>query len=177
MWWFESESGLDCESCDVNHSQATQLDRRSSNNWRDIRNIFEFAFMFPALRSSALRRHSPLLKPFRGPLSRRWLHQEESTPKAGYKARRDSWLNPTILVLGFIPIFTFALGTWQLQRLRWKVNLIDELKEKLEREPITLPRQVKYERIFLFRYTTDSNLHKQSFCHTRFHLSEGPPQG
>lgn len=44
-----------------------------------------------------------------------------------------------------MPIFTFALGTWQLQRLQWKVNLIDELREKLEREPIILPRQVKYE--------------------------------
>jgi len=40
-----------------------------------------------------------------------------------------------------MPIFTFALGTWQL---KWKVNLIDELQEKLEREPINLPRQVKY---------------------------------
>jgi surfeit locus 1 family protein len=42
-----------------------------------------------------------------------------------------------------MPIFTFALGTWQLQRLQWKVNLIDELQEKLEREPISLPRHVK----------------------------------
>lgn len=113
-----------------------------ANNYRNIRN-FELTLMFPALRSSALRRHSALFNTCRGPISRRWVHQEESTPKSGYKARRDSWLNPTILVLGFIPILTFTLGTWQLQRLQWKVNLIDELKEKLEREPITLPRQVK----------------------------------
>lgn len=43
-----------------------------------------------------------------------------------------------------MPIFTFSLGTWQLQRLQWKVNLIDELREKLEREPISLPQRVKY---------------------------------
>ncbi|KAF7979407.1 hypothetical protein HWV62_42522 [Athelia sp. TMB] len=45
--------------------------------------------------------------------------------------------------MGFMPFFTFGLGTWQLQRLQWKVNLIDELREKLEREPISLPQQVK----------------------------------
>jgi surfeit locus 1 family protein len=45
-----------------------------------------------------------------------------------------------------MPIFTFTLGTWQLQRLQWKVDLIDELREKLEREPIVLPRQVKYDK-------------------------------
>jgi cytochrome oxidase assembly protein ShyY1 len=42
-----------------------------------------------------------------------------------------------------MPIFTFGLGTWQLQRLQWKVNLIDEMQEKLEREPIGLPQHVK----------------------------------
>jgi surfeit locus 1 family protein len=51
-----------------------------------------------------------------------------------------------------MPIFTFGLGTWQLQRLKWKVNLIDELGEKLEREPISLPRQVKYDAHFLPRH-------------------------
>ena len=108
--------------------------------------------MFSALRSSAFRRHSALFRTCRGPISGRWVHQDGSTLKSGFKARRDSWLNPTIFVLGFIPIFTFALGTWQLQRLQWKINLIDELKEKLEREPITLPRLVKWDRISLRFY-------------------------
>ena len=48
-----------------------------------------------------------------------------------------------MIVVGFIPIFTFALGTWQVQRLQWKVALIDELKEKLDREPMILPRHLK----------------------------------
>ena len=72
--------------------------------------------------------------------SRRLVHTEETT---SYTAKKDSWHSPTILVLGFIPIFTFALGTWQLQRLQWKINLIDELEEKLERDPIRLPRRIK----------------------------------
>jgi len=48
-----------------------------------------------------------------------------------------------MIVLGSIPIFTFALGTWQVQRLKWKISLIDELTEKLEREPLVLPNKVK----------------------------------
>ena len=49
-----------------------------------------------------------------------------------------------MFLLGLMPIVTFALGTWQVERLKWKVNLIDELEEKLQREPMSLPGQVKY---------------------------------
>ena len=59
------------------------------------------------------------------------------------KAKRDSLFSPFMIIVGIVPIFTFALGTWQVQRLKWKVDLIDELQEKLEREPMLLPRQVK----------------------------------
>ena len=49
-----------------------------------------------------------------------------------------------MILLGVMPIFTFALGTWQVERLKWKVNLIDELQEKLQRDPLSLPRRIKY---------------------------------
>ncbi|KAF9245760.1 SURF1 family-domain-containing protein, partial [Melanogaster broomeanus] len=76
--------------------------------------------------------------------SHRLVHTGESSGSvtSNYAAKKDSWLSPTILALGFIPIFTFALGTWQLQRLQWKINLIDELEEKLERDPIVLPKRI-----------------------------------
>jgi SURF1 family len=61
-----------------------------------------------------------------------------------YSAKRSSALNPTLVALGLIPVLTFALGTWQVQRLKWKVDLIDQLSEKLQREPIPLPSRVKY---------------------------------
>jgi surfeit locus 1 family protein len=32
---------------------------------------------------------------------------------------------------------------WQVQRLKWKVDLIDELQEKLEMQPLTLPNHVE----------------------------------
>ncbi|KAF9502419.1 mitochondrial protein required for respiration [Pleurotus eryngii] len=41
-----------------------------------------------------------------------------------------------------MPFFTFALGTWQMQRLKWKINLIDELEEKLQLAPLTLPKRI-----------------------------------
>ncbi|GBE77684.1 Cytochrome oxidase assembly protein [Sparassis crispa] len=52
-----------------------------------------------------------------------------------------------------MPIFTFALGTWQVQRLKWKVALIDELEEKLHLEPMLLPKQINVAAIpdFTFR--------------------------
>lgn len=62
---------------------------------------------------------------------------------SSYSPRRERWVTPTMLLLGFVPIFTFALGTWQLQRLQWKVNLIDELEEKLQLQPLSLPRRIK----------------------------------
>ncbi|KAG2076859.1 SURF1-domain-containing protein [Suillus decipiens] len=75
--------------------------------------------------------------------TRRWIHSgEDSQTAQSYTARKNSWFSPTIFVLGFIPVFTFALGTWQMQRLQWKVALIDELQEKLHREPIILPKRV-----------------------------------
>lgn len=60
------------------------------------------------------------------------------------------------MLLGFMPIFTFALGTWQIQRLKWKVNLIDELSEKLQRLPMNLPRVINTEALseFTFRKVT-----------------------
>lgn len=62
-----------------------------------------------------------------------------------YRAKREPWITPTMVLVGLIPIFTFGLGTWQVQRLKWKVALIDDLEEKLEREPMPLPPHVKYE--------------------------------
>ncbi|KAI0375151.1 SURF1-domain-containing protein [Pilatotrama ljubarskyi] len=63
-------------------------------------------------------------------------------PSQTYRAKREPLITPTMVLVGIIPIFTFALGTWQVQRLKWKVALIDDLEEKLEREPIPLPPQV-----------------------------------
>jgi len=36
-----------------------------------------------------------------------------------------------------------ALNYYQVYRLRWKVALIDEIDEKLSREPLVLPNRIK----------------------------------
>ncbi|KAI0319762.1 mitochondrial protein required for respiration [Amylostereum chailletii] len=104
--------------------------------------------------------NSSWLKSSFGTFSRRFVAKHafhtfraQHTEAAHYSARRQSFFNPTLIVLGVIPIFTFTLGTWQIQRLKWKVSLIDELTEKLQREPMSLPNKVNTAVIpdFLFR--------------------------
>ncbi|RXW19158.1 hypothetical protein EST38_g6681 [Candolleomyces aberdarensis] len=56
-------------------------------------------------------------------------------------------------VVGIIPFFTFALGTWQMKRLKWKIDLIDELDEKLQLPPLKFPSKINLSVIpeFVFR--------------------------
>ena len=96
--------------------------------------------MLSSFRSSFFRRNTSLFQ-------RAGVRRESTTTAPqplGQKARRYPWLTPTMVLVGIMPFFTFALGTWQVQRLKWKVNLIDELEEKLRREPLILPPKIKY---------------------------------
>lgn len=62
--------------------------------------------------------------------------------KEMYKARQRKFGLGTIL-LCTVPFVAFGLGTWQVQRLRWKVNYINTLEDRLEREAIPLPKRIK----------------------------------
>src|SRR6266540_3350898 len=77
-----------------------------------------------------------------------WRSQKSSVP-ALYKVRKEPWLTPTMVLVGVMPVFAFGLGTWQLQRLQWKINLIDELEEKLQLLPLSLPDKIKFSFFFL----------------------------
>ena len=92
---------------------------------------------FGAIRFRSLAQHKPR--------HARFIQLGKTDVPTVYKPRRDSWVNPTMLLVGFMPFFTFALGTWQLQRLQWKVALIDELEEKLQLPPLSLPPKIKYD--------------------------------
>lgn len=62
----------------------------------------------------------------------------------GQGAKRKRWYrSPLLMLLGFMPIFTFSLGWWQIQRLDWKLGLIEELEYKLKKQPIRLPKNIK----------------------------------
>lgn len=68
--------------------------------------------------------------------------EDYSRPRPSKSSSRPWYRSPVTFVLGFIPIFTFGLGYWQIKRLDWKLNLIEELEDKLSREPLRLPKNI-----------------------------------
>lgn len=56
---------------------------------------------------------------------------------------RNFRLTPTTAVLCFVPVLTGVLGVWQLQRLQWKVGLIQEVDEAVAKEAMVLPDEIK----------------------------------
>ena len=54
--------------------------------------------------------------------------------------------------LAIIPITAFALGTWQVQRLAWKTDLIARFEDRLVQPPLPLPPQVDPDAIKDFDY-------------------------
>ena len=59
--------------------------------------------------------------------------------------------NESILV-ALIPIISFALGTWQVQRLEWKTKLVAKFEDRLVRPPLPLPPRVDPDAISEFDY-------------------------
>ncbi|KAF7303253.1 SURF1-like protein [Mycena kentingensis (nom. inval.)] len=101
-----------------------------------------------------IQRAAPLAQ-FRARFSaqRQSLRFNTTQAAPSYKPKRESYLTPTMVLLGTVPFFTLGLGTWQLQRLQWKVALIDELEEKLQLSAIGLPKRINLAVLpeFIFR--------------------------
>lgn len=55
-------------------------------------------------------------------------------------------------ILAAIPIISFALGCWQVQRLGWKSDLIARFEDRLIREPLPLPPRIDPEAVKDFDY-------------------------
>jgi cytochrome oxidase assembly protein ShyY1 len=51
-----------------------------------------------------------------------------------------------------IPVTAFALGTWQIQRLKWKTDLIAKCEDRLVRPPLPLPPRIDASAIADFDY-------------------------
>ncbi|WFD27280.1 surf-like protein [Malassezia nana] len=61
------------------------------------------------------------------------------------KKKKKPWYKlPVFYLLAIMPVVTLWLGLWQMRRLKWKVALIDELDDKLRRDPLRFPRNIKY---------------------------------
>ncbi|KAF8521295.1 SURF1-domain-containing protein [Gautieria morchelliformis] len=93
--------------------------------------------MFPVLRSAcAAARPARLSRP--KPLGSRYFSKSHTFSRL----RVESRFSPAVVVIGLIPIFTFALGTWQVRRRRWKLDLIEQLNDQADRAPLALPEFV-----------------------------------
>lgn len=90
---------------------------------------------------------------------------EGYTKSSSSKSSKPWYRSPTTLVLGFIPIFTFGLGYWQIKRLKWKVSLIEELEDKLSQDPLRLPRNINIDVLPQFDFRLVSV--KGTFDHSR----------
>ncbi|KAG0223117.1 SURF1 family-domain-containing protein [Mortierella sp. GBAus27b] len=72
-------------------------------------------------------------------------------PPTQTRSGRRRW-SPLTIGLALCPIITFGLGTWQVQRLRWKVDLIETLEERMALDAIPLPRKVNLDAVEDFEY-------------------------
>jgi surfeit locus 1 family protein len=57
-----------------------------------------------------------------------------------------------LIFVAFIPITAFILGTWQVQRLGWKSELIAKFEDRLIRDPLPLPPTIDPDAIHDFDY-------------------------
>jgi hypothetical protein len=105
-----------------------------------------------------------------------------SSGYARQESLRDQLLRPTTIVLVLVPIFTFGLGCWQIQRLRWKVGLIEEVERNMKREPMVLPPHIKWVpfQIDQLRWSSVQTLYHrlimQPGCSTRICIPPSPAQ-
>lgn len=64
--------------------------------------------------------------------------------------KHDNYHEPNSKSLGVfeifmlaVPVSTFLLGTWQVNRLKWKLNLIQELASRTSKDPVDLPEDLE----------------------------------
>ncbi|GAB7345982.1 hypothetical protein MBLNU457_4203t2 [Dothideomycetes sp. NU457] len=73
----------------------------------------------------------------------------DNPPQLVRAGKKHGW---GIIVLAVIPITAFALGSWQVQRLGWKTELIARFEDRLVRDPLPLPPQINQDSIKDFDY-------------------------
>ncbi|KAJ7925986.1 SURF1 family-domain-containing protein [Mycena leptocephala] len=87
---------------------------------------------------SLLRRPPPLVHLRPRLFAQRQFLRRNTSDASSYTPRREPWVTPTMLLIGF------------LQRLQWKVALIDELEEKLQLQPfLSVIPEFVFRKVFL----------------------------
>lgn len=69
-----------------------------------------------------------------------------------YASRLTNWTEYGLIESAIIPITAFILGTWQVQRLGWKSELIAKFEDRLIRDPLPLPPTIDPDAIHDFDY-------------------------
>ncbi|KAM3911800.1 surfeit locus protein 1 [Leptodactylus fuscus] len=100
----------------------------------------------PGLRATGQFARCPIRKPGLTPSCLRsrshpWSLQSYQSPRsfASAESRKDPLVKWLLLL---IPVSTFGLGTWQIQRRKWKLNLIQQLKTQFSSSPVPLPAEL-----------------------------------
>ncbi|KAK7473838.1 hypothetical protein BaRGS_00034945 [Batillaria attramentaria] len=67
--------------------------------------------------------------------------REEQTqaPRLTKALRKKQTFGESGYILLIVPFATFCLGTWQVKRRRWKLDLIADLEERTQSPPVELP--------------------------------------
>ncbi|KAL4786473.1 SURF1 family-domain-containing protein [Aspergillus varians] len=69
----------------------------------------------------------------------RWLSVVDQPAQIVRTGRKHG---PGLIILALIPIISFALGSWQIQRLDWKTKLIAKYEDRIVKDPLPLPPRV-----------------------------------
>lgn len=80
-------------------------------------------------------------KRFKTRLSKPDLYVGPKKPTKFYEYPQS--IGPYEYFLLSIPIGTFLLGTWQVQRRKWKLNLLQNLNDRIYHEPLELPADLE----------------------------------
>ena len=94
---------------------------------------FAYSYSFCPSRCLATTPHRPARQPADDP---DWVSEIDNPPKLVRAGRKHGW---GLLILALIPVTAFCLGTWQVQRLRWKTSLLAKLEDRISRPPLPLP--------------------------------------
>ncbi|KAK5654364.1 hypothetical protein OQA88_7273 [Cercophora sp. LCS_1] len=126
----------------VGHRLAYSLCRNASARWTPVR--FELT---PARRqgiSTSPRR--PHRQPADNP---EFTSVLDNPPELVRTGRKHGW---GIIVLAIIPVTAFFLGSWQVQRLKWKTELLAKCEDRIVRPPLPLPNRIDHTAIADFDY-------------------------
>lgn len=131
---------------------------------------FRLARLSPALQAprplsrqfpiNTFRSIPPTRRPFTQPPPRRASRKQpgddpnftsilDNPPELVRTGRRHG---PGLIILALIPITALVLGTWQVQRLGWKTELIARFEDRLVQPPLPLPPRVDPEAIHDFDF-------------------------